>query len=253
MIPSFDFRKTESFFLFSHALFVAAESLLYGLVLAGTGGRKTQYATIALSFLFASLYASRDERSLMTISALACTLLADFFLVLTSPDTYGKIMAMQAFSFVQLFYFVRVLLDIQSEKKVLFHLAARALFLVLAEGIALRILRERADHLSLLSVFYYANLVGNLLFSLPRIKKSTLLFFGLFFFLCCDTMVGLGEGIGRYLDLSADSFLYRLASSGFNYVWAFYIPAQALLAMSVSALFSPFLLAEKLPLPKNAS
>ena len=185
----------------------------------------------------------------MTIGALAYTLAADFFLVLTPP--YEKIPGMQAFSFVQLSYFARILLEFRTKKKIAFHLTTRAIFLLVAEGIAVLLLGKRADYLSSLSVFYYANLIGNLLLSIPKIKKVPFVVLGLFFFLCCDTLVGMQAAIGTYFDLSADHFLYKVAFADFNCVWAFYIPSQAFLALSATLPVSPFLPMEKLPRPQE--
>jgi hypothetical protein len=51
-------------------------------------------------------------------------------------------------------------------------------------------------------------------------------------FICCDVCIGLSL-IEGYLPLSKGSLLYHLAHPGFNLAWVFYVPSQALLALSL--------------------
>ena len=39
--------------------------------------------------------------------------------------------------------------------------------------------------------------------------------------------------LGEYVSLSPDALLYRLVNPGFNLIWAFYLPSQVLLALSL--------------------
>lgn len=62
-------------------------------------------------------------------------------------------------------------------------------------------------------------------------RRAPLLAWGLLLFLCCDTVVGL-QVLRSYLAVPAP--IVSLLSPGFDLVWAFYTPSQALLALSAT-------------------
>ena len=63
-------------------------------------------------------------------------------------------------------------------------------------------------------------------------SKNPLLAIGLVLFILCDTVIGLSL-IDTYLPVAKDSLMYRIIFPGFDLAWAFYLPSQALLAVSL--------------------
>ena len=48
----------------------------------------------------------------------------------------------------------------------------------------------------------------------------------------CDLFIGFNIMSSSYIELSPGTFLYFLAYPGFNIAWLFYVPSQALIAIS---------------------
>ena len=76
-----------------------------------------------------------------------------------------------------------------------------------------------------------------MIFAFAQGKRNLVFALGLLFFLCCDTLIGL-SCLGQYFPIAEDSTLYTVINPGFNLAWAFYVPSQTLIALSL--------------LPKNA-
>ena len=81
-------------------------------------------------------------------------------------------------------------------------------------------------------MFYYANLILNIVFAFLGGRGLRLMAVGLVFFALCDTVIGLIV-MKAYLPIPPDAFLYRILYPGFNLAWVFYVPSQALLALSL--------------------
>ena len=94
------------------------------------------------------------------------------------------------------------------------------------------VLQASTDALALVSMVYYVNLILNLLFSFLQFRKQPLLSVGFLLFLLCDTVIGLNM-LDAYLPISRESLLYAVIDPGFNLAWAFYLPSQTLLAISL--------------------
>jgi hypothetical protein len=94
------------------------------------------------------------------------------------------------------------------------------------------VLGANCDFLAMISMVYYANLALNIVFAFGCFKKNPLLALGLLLFICCDTCVGIAM-LDGYMAFSKDSLLYRMLHPGFDLVWAFYLPSQMLLALSL--------------------
>ena len=93
-------------------------------------------------------------------------------------------------------------------------------------------LGEKCDAVALVSMFYYANLILNAVFACISFGKNPLLAIGLVLFILCDTVIGLSL-IDPYLTLPESSPIYAIIHPGFDLAWAFYLPSQALLAISL--------------------
>ena len=213
--------------------FVLAELTLGILlqILSGAAVVWCSYSAVLLACAFAFLFFSKTNAYFFTQAALLATVCADYFLVLRGAEQ--KLVAMLFFSATQLCYFGRIYLAEKKGKCHTVHGFLRILVPVLTLLITLWVLGSGADGVALVSMFYFANLTLNVIFSFMLREKPPLLAVGLLLFACCDVFVGLSL-IEGYLPLTPGSLIYRLAHPGFNLAWMFYVPSQALLALSLS-------------------
>ncbi len=189
-----------------------------------------RYTAVILACLFCILSAEKSLSFLFTQIALLCTVGADFFLIYL--DEMQQLPAMIFFSVVQIAYFLRLYFEDRNKTRRLVHLVVRAALSVAIIIITLTVLGEGADAVALVSMFYYANLVLNAIFAFISFKKNPIFAIGLLLFILCDTVIGLSF-INGYLPLPEDSFIYKMIYPDFDLAWAFYLPSQAMLAISV--------------------
>ena len=218
--------------IISSSVFVFAEICLWVAVL-NTSGRVNEYlsfSSVLLAFLFALLFIGFKYKKYLTQFALLFTVVADVFLILIHP--INQAVAMTAFSAVQILYLLRILFETNNKKINLINLTIRAVLIVIVEIITIIVVKDNLDYVSIISMFYYVNLILNLVFAFVNFKKSPLLALGLVFFLLCDTFVGLSSAIGVYISVASNTWLYRLVFADFNFIWFFYIPSQTLLSLS---------------------
>ena len=211
--------------------FLAIEALL-GVLLQTASGRAVSlysYASVLLAFLFCAVLALPTRAYLFTQLGLLFTVFADYFLVYLPVQK--KLPAMLLFLVAQLCYYLR-LRTAEHGKRRRTHALCRLGASLLALLLTLSVLRENADALALVSMLYYANLILNIVFAFAAAEKPPLFAVGLVLFLCCDTLIGLSL-LGTYFPLSEGSLLYRIVYPGFNLAWAFYLPSQALIAISL--------------------
>ncbi|MBQ7307127.1 MAG: hypothetical protein IJW82_01195 [Clostridia bacterium] len=172
-----------------------------------------------------SFFAINDNKnSIYSQIALFFTMIADVFLVLCNPPL--KEVAMISFSIVQILYFViNLLLSNKCNLK-----NSITIRIVICSFILLSVvivLNKNLDFLALISVFYYINLVCNVIMAFKN-KNAPLIFkLGLLLFLFCDTVIGL-QSLETYINFNLD-FLLTL---NFDLVWLFYLPSQVLLSLS---------------------
>jgi hypothetical protein len=136
------------------------------------------------------------------------------------------------FSVAQLAYAARLYLSEESPTRHRWHLPARiglSAAVLLATAL---ILGQRADAVAVVSTFYYGNLILNILIAWMQVKKQAVMAVGLSLFLCCDTLIGLSF-LDGYFEIAEDSLVYLVTHTGFDTAWAFYLPSQMLLAVSL--------------------
>lgn len=189
-----------------------------------------RYTAVILAFLFFFIFAERSLSFLFTAIALLTTVGADYFLVYL-PEI-RQLPAMIFFSFTQIAYFLRLFCEDTDENRKKLHLTLRLLLSFVALILTATVLGKNTDALSLVSIFYYTNLLLNTVFACLSGKKNPLFAAGLILFVLCDTVIGL-IFVKNYLPLSPDSFIYSILYPGFDLAWAFYLPSQALLAISL--------------------
>lgn len=204
--------------------FLAISCLLYYFILTagGTLLTATSYAAIVLCFL----YALSRRKNFWIIGGLACTVGADFFLVVCDP--------------IQQFWGMVFFLGAQSLYAAMLHrsrpgktlVIIRIALIVVAEAITVAILRGNTDPLAVISICYYVNLIFNIILAFLQFKNYRLFAIGLVFFLLCDTVIGLQVMSSGYLPIPDGSLLHRILYLPINLAWLFYLPSQVLISLS---------------------
>ena len=210
-----------------------AFKLVLGVLIQAVGGSELSFSSVALAFVFSVFslfYFGFCPDSVFTAFGLLFTVCADFCLVIIEPRE--QLLSMVFFSLVQVFYFLRILGFTECKKEKTVHFITRGFAIITAIILTFIVLGDSADALSLISMFYYANLLINLVFSAKHYKASLLLPIGLLCFILCDTLVGLSELGSLYMDFSEDSIIYKLTHTELNLIWLFYVPSQTLIALS---------------------
>ena len=189
-----------------------------------------RYTAVIIACLFCFLFAEKSLPFLFTQIALLCTVGADFFLVYL--EEIQQLPAMIFFSVTQIAYFLRLYFEDENKMRRKIHLILRAVISFLILLITFIVLQKNTDAVALVSMFYYANLILNAVFAFISFKKNPIFAIGLLFFILCDTVIGFSL-IGTYLPIAEGSFIYKIIQPGFDLAWAFYVPSQSLLAISL--------------------
>ena len=204
--------------------FLLLESILYYFILTAGGQTLviTSYLSIVLCFLFALQGIKKNP---LVVGGLACTVGADFCLVVCDP--IQRLWGMVFFLGAQALYAIHLHRK-QPSKPVLL---IRIVLTVGAALVAVFVLKENLDALAVVSVCYYANLIMNTVAAFTQWRKQKLLPIGFVLFILCDTIIGLQVAAGGYLPIAEGSWLYNLIFSGFNAAWMFYLPSQVLISL----------------------
>ena len=212
----------------------AVAELALGILLQALQGRAAlwcSYGAVVLACLFALLFFSGEWGYRFTQAALVATVCADYFLVLKGGEQ--KLVAMLFFSVAQLCYFARICCADSHKTRRTAHAILRVITCALTLLVTLLVLGANADSVALVSMFYFANLVLNVIFAFALRERPPLFAIGLLLFACCDVFVGLSL-IEAYLPLTEGGLIWHLAHPGFNAAWVFYVPSQALIALSLA-------------------
>lgn len=213
--------------------FLLAQFFIYLLILFVDNSvlKYLEFTAVAIAFGASFLFFSIKDKTYLTHTALLFTVISDVFLVLCEPQL--KTLSMITFSITQIMYAVRILMETRSKIIKIVHIILRVGLSLLVVAISTLVLKENTDFLSLISMFYFTNLALNVLMSFYNKDSSILFQIGLFLFMLCDLFVGFGQ-LEAYLAISETSLLYKMAHSSFNFIWLFYVPAQTLLAISIT-------------------
>ena len=208
------------------AFFLFAEAVLYWFILTAGGMTVVvcSYTAIVLCFLYALVYVRRC--SLLFVAALACTLGADYYLVIADPQQ--QLGGMICFLFVQGFYGWQLHRTYKRKWPLYLRLGLTAV----AATVCFLVLGEDTDVLAVVSVCYYANLICNILLSWLQFSNYKLAAIGFIFFLLCDTVIGLQVASTGYLEIEPGSWLHSIIFPPFHLSWFFYLPSQVLLSLS---------------------
>ena len=224
--------KNKRLLICAVSAFAMAEAA-FGILLHTSSGDLTRwfsFASIVLACLFCTIFAERSWAYLLTQIALVCTVCADYFLIIT--PVRQQLPAMIFFSVTQLSYFMRLYLYDENKLRRTWHIYVRAAVSALAIILTFAVLGDSVDAVAVISMFYYANLITNIVFAFAEFKKNSIFAIGLLLFACCDALIGLAF-LDGYLAIPADSIIYKIIHPGFDLAWAFYLPSQALLSISL--------------------
>ena len=222
--------RNKPFLIVMTCLFLVAETWIGIRFQTGDQGALWRYISVVLACLFCVLLAERSWVYLLTQLALLLTVCADWFLVL--PSQPNQLPGMVFFAAAQLAYAGRLYLSEDSPSRKKWHLPARV---ILSGGALLAtalVLKEETDAVALLSLLYYANLALNILFSCAQFTKIPLMAIGFILFICCDTLVGFAF-LDGYFTIPEGALIHWIHHPGFDLAWAFYLPSQMLLAVSL--------------------
>ncbi len=208
------------------ACFLIIEAILYYFILTAGGNLlvASSYIAIACCFLFALLCGAKNDP--LIVAGLACTVGADFFLVVCSPRQ--QLWGMVFFLGAQILYAVKLHLAQKNRTLLLIRIALIAVI----EIVAVFILQTKLDALAVISVCYYANLFMNIVAAFSQWQKNKLLPIGLVAFILCDTVIGLQVAADGYLSIAEGSALHDFLFMDFNLSWFFYLPSQVMIALS---------------------
>lgn len=195
------------------------------------------FGGVVLAFLFALMLSDGSLDWLLCTLGLFFTVIADWNLVILIP--MRQLPAMYAFSVVQILYFIRIFRTHEKAPGGIasgvnirgVHIAVRLAMVALALIVCKAVLGDSADILSMISLFYYANLLCNVIFSFAEFRKMPCFAIGLLCFAFCDLFVGLGM-LDEYLPVEYGSLVYKLTHTDLNMAWVFYVPSYTLIAIS---------------------
>ena len=213
--------------------FLSVEVILAVLIQCTSGDvfRTLCYLSVLLAFFCSLFLLLRGLDGVLLSAGLLFTLVADFYLVVL--DDYYAV-AVSFFSVAQLVYAARLWVGEGSAARRGIHLWTRLAVAVLSILIPIILLGEKADYLSVICVFYFANLLLNTAFTFLNAKNYWLFGVGLVLFCLCDVFIGLSK-LGMYFRVESDAIRW-LSKYGYKIAWVFYVPSQAVIAVSPLAL-----------------
>ena len=206
-------------------IFLLMELVLYYFILTAGGSVLiySSFGAIVLCFLHVLFHIKSSDK--LILGGLACTVAADFCLVVCSP--IQRLWGMVFFLIAQTLYALRVHL---TDKRKPF-VWVRLLLIIGALTVTVLVLRDKTDALALVSLCYYANLIFNLLMAFIQFRRDKIFPIALLLFLLCDTVIGLQVACGAYLPIREGSAIHRIIFMPFNLSWFFYLPSQVLISL----------------------
>lgn len=160
--------------------------------------------------------------------ALMFTVIADGFLVLATNPIQAP--GTSFFACAAITYFVYLFMK-EPRKIRNIHLLIRVLLVIVVLVIAAIVLKEKTDYLSMISMFYFTNLVLNIVFSFATFRTNKLLSIGLVLFALCDIVVGLSAGANVYIPVKEGGIIQAIINAPINLAWLFYLPSQVLISL----------------------
>ena len=189
------------------------------------------YICIVSSCLFCVLLSDGSRVWLYTQLGLIGTVGADFFLVFLPFQL--RVPGLIFFCLTQIAYGLRVFYEDGDRVRKRVHLILRILASVIGVVITPIVLGSRVDAVAVLSVFYYANLLCNVLFSLLNFKQTGLFALALLAFVLSDTLLGF-QSLSDYFLIPRGSFIYYAVFFGKRIFYPLYIVSQVAIPISIA-------------------
>ena len=188
------------------------------------------YVCVISSCLFCSVLSDGSRSWLFTQLGLLGTVGADLFLVFLPVQRRAA--GMVFFCAVQVFYFLRLYLEDENKTRRRVNLILRSGASVAMLIITPLVLGSRMDTVSILSMFYYAHLICNVLFAFLNFKSSRIFALALLAFILSDTLLGF-QYLSDYFLIPRGSFIYYAIFFGKKICYPFYILSQLLIPISM--------------------
>lgn len=219
-----------------HTIFVIAQAVLLTLILLEFCTVKWLcFATVVLACIHTLIYVKNEQHGLFFALAMLFTVVSDVFLVLIfdGSDIEIQSVGMTTFSIAQVCYFLYIYFCSSDKKFNLIHLVTRIALCSLACVLAIIVLADSVNYLAVITMFYFANLLLNAVFSFLGKNKNLTRAIAFVFFICCDIFVGAQASLGLFLTVSENTLIYWIAHPPINFTWLFYVVSQTLLSISI--------------------
>ena len=221
--------KNKKYLIAAISIFVALELMIVYLMY-NVKFSLFSYICIIFSCLFCAMMADGSRSWLFTQIGLVGTVGADFFLVFLPVQL--RVPGMLCFCVTQIAYFLRIWFEDQNRTRRTVHLIVRAVLSAAILIVTPIVLGSRLDAISMISVFYYASLICNLLFACLNFKRSGLFALALLAFAVSDTVIGF-QSLSSYFLISRGSFIFVVTRLGKDIFYPLYIISQITIPISV--------------------
>ena len=214
------------------ALFLAVE-LIVAILFLWTSmgyGRLLRFLSVALACLFCLLFRERTWVYVTTQLGLFLSVGADAFLTL--PSSPIQLPGVLCFAAAYLACAARLYVSESRPHRRKAQICWRVAVSCAAVVITVLVLGKGIDALAVAAVFCYVNLVLNFCFACTQFRQQAFMAMGLLLFMVSDAILGLLFA-KPYFALVENPLLDSIIHSGVDLVWAFYLPAQVLLALSL--------------------
>lgn len=188
------------------------------------------YICIISSCMFCAVVSDGSRSWLFTQLGLIGTVGADFFLVFLPIQR--RVPGLIFFCMAQTAYFLRIYFEERSRTRRKIHLAVRGAASAIALIITPVVLGSRLDAVALISVFYYANLICNVIFAFMNFKQSGVFALALLAFILSDTLLGF-QSLSSYFLIPRGSFIFYAVQIGKRIFYPLYILSQVTIPLSV--------------------
>ena len=217
-------------YLIAAILCFAALEILFVYLMYNVAFSFFSYVCVISSCLFCAVLSDGSRSWLFTQLGLIGTVGADLFLVFLPVQQ--RTAGMVFFCGTQIFYFLRIYSEDENETRKRVNLILRSVASVAMLIITPLVLGSRIDAVSMLSMFYYTNLVCNVLFAFLNFKSSALFALALLAFMLSDTLLGF-QYLSDYFLIPRGSFIYYAIFFGKKICYPFYILSQMLIPISM--------------------
>lgn len=189
------------------------------------------YIYVTSCAVFCFLFREKTNDFIFTQLGLIGTMGADIFLVLLPEQE--RLPGMICFSCVQIFYFLRLYAADTNKKRKKVNLILRIVLSAVIIAVTFIVLGPSPDPVAVLSMFYYVNLLLNVIFAFLDFENTGIFALGLLCFIISDTVIGF-RSLDDYIGTQpvVEEVVKHIKRSKIDLIYGFYLPSQAFIAMS---------------------